>query len=766
MNRFAIIFLFFTLAGCSKSAAKVDLKVKVTNGEGAALADAKVMLNGEHIGDTNAFGTFTYRFKAPFASTQEVKITKESPHHYIAPFSEVRTFQEKIDLVWDMKGVLYLVPKPKVKVKFDESVADESTSSDGMLNSIVPKNQFGQGSLFLIDKDSLPTLLDLRTDNTLQLDTEETTPQNGTGKPTPDETIKFDMATFHFSAGHTPLDSVKVYACHKNLELFEACTSNSRGRCVAKVPQSVKIQDINSWIIKKPGYSTLTSDLKIFDGNVARFSMKTGQTIDVLVKLNRFGRMRYAPGLQASLNGSNQSLPSGSCGYAGFEDHRGTSTTENLKLKIVHESLVGSSQEAVLREDEHHFYVGQALEYTKEAPNISMSNILVDASVLSKDVKRIVTSDFQKAYRHKYLEKLVNVADLKQVIDQKGLNGARFDPFTHLFVPVLSHSEGKNVLKAYVFDSSLASIVTKSYVVDSDFVNLTEIISGAIAECSAFVKNKRDPNAIYKDVNLAEILREGTSRRWLTVVATPRPVGVSWNQGVMHSDYVEGPIEIHDAKEILVKAPPGFLDLRVILPSSTNWHEVGIDEIHNLEKDFLSIGQSLAQAKDYEGAANALEAMASNHSQYPAGVVLRSMIEEEQLGTASEKILGEVIKMGPADSSFTRQYNAMVAMHYKLREPSLDVTRVVELGKNSVQLGDLLLQSESARDSKTRNAVLFMRGYAKNRQSNLTKDVVLSADAEADLRAFLIDSEKDGNHELFRKMRVIATKNIENTVAQ
>jgi hypothetical protein len=142
------------------------------------------------------------------------------------------------------------------------------------------------------------------------------------------------------------------------------------------------------------------------------------------------------------------------------------------------------------------------------------------------------------------------------------------------------------------------------------------------------------------------------------------------------------------------------------------------------------------------------------------------MVEEEQFGKVSEKILEEVIKLGTQDSSFARQYNAMVAMHYMLREPGLDVTRVVELGKSSIQMGDHLLQTESSRDSKTRNAVLFMRGYAKNRQSNLTKDVVLAADAEADLRAFLIDSEKEGNQELFRKMRVIATKNIENTVAQ
>ena len=259
---------------CLKRAANADVSVAAKMREGGPVPEAQVKIDGELIGETNAYGTFSTKRNLDPDSTHTMSITKDDQSYYYSPHAE----QFKVSAGGENKiaisATMYLVPKPNSRFATAKSSANSEASSSAPASAIAavqiaPPNKLDE--TFKSPSATITTpLLPL-----VQIP-DEVLPSNRSENLYTDSKPSFFTA--HVSSGLAPLGNAEVkWTDHRNVET--KCTTNERGRCVIKTADQITQE--GSIIVSHAGYQSAQKHIKPQENENLRVNLIPGASADL-----------------------------------------------------------------------------------------------------------------------------------------------------------------------------------------------------------------------------------------------------------------------------------------------------------------------------------------------------------------------------------------------------------------------------------------------------------------------------------------------------
>jgi len=259
---------------CLKSGANAQLSVSAKMRDGAPVPEAQVKIDGELIGETNAYGTFSTKYRLDPEISHDLSITKDDQSYYYSPHSEQFKVSAGGENNIAISATMYLVPKPNSRF----AVAKSSVNSEAMSPVQSPTMAPVHGATPDKITESLNSPSATITTPLVPLiqipDQIRPSNKNETTIANP----KPSFFTAHVFSGRAPLGNAEVkWIDHRNVETL--CTTNERGRCVIKSPEQINQE--GTVIVSHAGYQSTQKQLKPEENQNLRVNLIAGASADL-----------------------------------------------------------------------------------------------------------------------------------------------------------------------------------------------------------------------------------------------------------------------------------------------------------------------------------------------------------------------------------------------------------------------------------------------------------------------------------------------------
>lgn len=320
----AILVVSTFCANCSKKTTTLQLRVDAVSESNEPVAEAKILLNDQSIGQTNEAGRFEGRVHLPQETMVTLEVRKQSPaKYYSSHFHSFKTTNEPEKSI-AVAATLYSVPKsqrhsfgsvastspptsektltsertddvqtPEPDPKATNAVATDSTPAPNDPSHNRPTDEAG----IINDRepDIVPKLLPFSTTASPPVK-----PIRKGGDPG-------HMISISTLTNRQPLRGVKIYwGDEKNARLVELCESNQRGRCFVASP--VKPTAPLTLVAEKDGYRTVTITSRLNSQKSLQLNLDKGRTIDVFAVEKVRHHSRGLAGIEIWAKGQKQGL--------------------------------------------------------------------------------------------------------------------------------------------------------------------------------------------------------------------------------------------------------------------------------------------------------------------------------------------------------------------------------------------------------------------------------------------------------------------------
>jgi hypothetical protein len=248
--------------GCSREQTSIQIRVTAKTAEGKPVSGAVVNLDGENVGETNAFGEFKLTSEVKTGKYHKLMLAKDDPRYYFAPHIETFKAKDNAEQIVEITPTMYVVPKPRFKNENLPSTQPVTPSLSKQANVAfnlgVPQDEEKHEAQPL-----LVPLPEINSENKVQ-----------SAKNTAEKTV---FITAHVYAGRLPLADARLTWIGSGQPF--TCMTNERGRCTLKVPE--QFRDGAYVIAEKKDYLSKISEAPRRDNENIRFSMQTGENIVV-----------------------------------------------------------------------------------------------------------------------------------------------------------------------------------------------------------------------------------------------------------------------------------------------------------------------------------------------------------------------------------------------------------------------------------------------------------------------------------------------------
>lgn len=742
VSRIAIFLLF---SSCVRQTS-ITLKVHVKTPEGEDINGAHVSMDGEEVGETNAFGTFTYEFKADKESLHKVEIAKESEHYYFAPFAASKKLPKIARYEWAVDSTLYMVPKPrptKSNLAADITVDEQSASADAILPGNIASGSRDAGIL-----NGFPFLeegLNLRSEMDLTLSSAE---RKSADTSQLDEAPLF---TVHTSVGSELLANTEVYGCFAGKAPELLCKSNDRGRCVVR---HATAGDLASWslIVKHP-----TSKTQIVTGPFERnanlrVSMVAGRSEDYVFLYDDIGSSPPAANVSVAVTGDPAVLISSACGLVSMTPKSVTGDARHIR--VTHAALDGSVKELDMTLKATPFQEVRLKPAKKSMPRFVLEPLLPGPNLTDEDFKRW--------FEVSLLRRITD--DLKNLVKRSGVEAVSLEKFQGRETAVVertvkswSHSSNALAMASHRVRSVLyrspntqSSALSLSFLVldangKSLFSAQKEILTTndvVVAE-NAFIQSFTA--ALEKDLPLEKGGQIDPVGNWLVIASTGE---------------AKPPLVVDGSHTVRLKAPEGHLDkliktasdaVMTVVYEPITFEENIVEKLYS-EASHMNAGQLLKLVLDMK------KDFIQRRELDLIAAYLESLVPESDRAHLTALI--------QAKESGLKEINRGIALvMMSVRESEAKEERIKNASE-AIAIFDAALnhREKIIADSLTafqRRVVLLNRGQAKSVVSGLKDDAMLSMDAEADIREVMKtngDNSKMSSEE--QRLRAAATKTL------
>ena len=326
------------LAACKPGNGTVKIEVQAQTPDKSPVASATVSLDDEHLGHTNAFGTFAASVSVAALTRHKITVRMEDSSHYYAPHFETFKVARGETLTLTIKPVLFVVPKPRAKL---------STMRQEPAKSIAEGVNSVAGNELTASRNSGIPLITL-SENDL-------TPVAASPAQTMDSHVMF---TTHVYSGRLPLGDASVTFSQPD-GYVNTCKTNDRGRCAITI-QNGKTTT-GSLLVQHQGFKSVLKDLTPSENANVRLSMEPGLTIDIKSVANGPWNSKPLPGAEIRLRGATVGITNVQ-GLAVFSPENGLPVSlrveSPLKGDVVELNVTNSDDANVLAKFSNNFRDG------------------------------------------------------------------------------------------------------------------------------------------------------------------------------------------------------------------------------------------------------------------------------------------------------------------------------------------------------------------------------------------------------------------------
>ena len=290
-NRLSAICAFF-LISCTETSTTTRIHVTAKRPDGSTIALATVRIDGEAVGETNAFGTLSLSKDLRTDIDHMIAVSVDDSTYYYSPHSETFRVSYQGDNQIAISAVMYLAPKPKpLNSKGLETRA--AKSADVQIKAAVSAQEHLTTPMPLIE-------LKARHFKTIK--------NTANGKTPPADRTLFNV---HVYSGHAPLANAEV-TWTSPFSSASTCMTNDRGRCV--LWKDKNLANAGSLIVRKTGFESNLREILPEDNQNIRFNLKSGFTADMRILGAHPRRDEPAEGAEVLL-GKNLAATSNKSGF-------------------------------------------------------------------------------------------------------------------------------------------------------------------------------------------------------------------------------------------------------------------------------------------------------------------------------------------------------------------------------------------------------------------------------------------------------------------
>lgn len=259
-NRLTAICAFF-LISCTETSATTRIHVTAKRPDGSTIALAAVRIDGETVGETNAFGTLELSKDLRTNIDHSIVVSVDDSTYYYSPHSESFRVGDQGDNQIAISAVMYLAPKPK-RLNSKALEAQPTKSADVQLTTTVSAQEQLTTPMPLIE-------LKARHFKSLK--------NTANAKTSPADQTLFNV---HVYSGHAPIANAEVTWTTTSSSI-STCMTNDRGRCVLWKDKS--LANAGSLLVRKTGYESNLRDILPEDNQNIRFNLRSGFTADMRI---------------------------------------------------------------------------------------------------------------------------------------------------------------------------------------------------------------------------------------------------------------------------------------------------------------------------------------------------------------------------------------------------------------------------------------------------------------------------------------------------
>jgi len=344
----AILAASIFSANCSKKTTTIQLRVDAVSESNEPVADAKILLNDQSIGQTNEAGNFQGSIHLPQETMVTIEVRKQSPaKYYSSHFHSFKTTNEP-EKSLAVAATLYSVPKSQrhsfgSAASVSSLVAGKTLASAGADAIQTPEPDPQAANDVAADPAPAPNdsfLHNRPTDEAGTVNGREpeiiakllpfSTTMSQPGKPAKKGGDPGRMISIHTLTNRQPLRGVKIYwGDEKSARLVELCESNQRGRCFVASP--VKPAAPLTLVAEKDGYRTVTITSRLNNQKSLQLNLDKGRTIDVFAVEKVRHHSRGLAGIEVWVKGQKQGLTDR---FGHYSYHVKSPATEAISLDL------------------------------------------------------------------------------------------------------------------------------------------------------------------------------------------------------------------------------------------------------------------------------------------------------------------------------------------------------------------------------------------------------------------------------------------------
>ena len=282
------------LGSCTNSAVETSFHITAKRPDGSPIALASVKLDGDIVGETNAFGTLQISKSLPTSNDHTITISVDDPTYYYSPYSQKFRLDDRSSKTIEILAVMYLAPKPKMPSRIQTKELPNSNIST-LARSTASATT---------DTTPYPPLVELGLHH-LDGAYDSITTENRAAM----NRVLFNV---HVYSGHAPIANAEVTWSNNKMDIA-TCLTNDRGRCALWT--DTKLLGNSSILVRKVGFESSLKEIHPEENQNIRFNLRPGQTVDLRIFTSHPKSDVPADGVNISL-GRDLVTSSNKCGFA------------------------------------------------------------------------------------------------------------------------------------------------------------------------------------------------------------------------------------------------------------------------------------------------------------------------------------------------------------------------------------------------------------------------------------------------------------------
>lgn len=274
-KKYLISALCLLISSCDENRDTFKIKVSAKRADGASIALASVHLDGEPLGETNAFGTLDASKALRVDEQHTVTVTHEDPSYYYSPYSQKFQFTHNDHKQINIDAVMFLAPKPK------------NLKTEPKIISVDKKNSPQTGAESFLTDLATPRL------SLLDLNLRDFKAEKNNNK-LEHQPIDEDIVSIHVHSGHAALSNATVMLAGGDGQITQ-CFTNERGRCALRAKRTKA--NTASVLVRKKGFESQIGNVIFGETQNIRMNLKPGFTLDIRVMSSKNTKLSPAPSI-------------------------------------------------------------------------------------------------------------------------------------------------------------------------------------------------------------------------------------------------------------------------------------------------------------------------------------------------------------------------------------------------------------------------------------------------------------------------------------